>query len=972
MPRLLHDRYLAYDDVRGCDLTTGGEVRLDALPADIPEEVPPVLAEILDDGQDGSPRWIVADTATVEDARRMTRRAAAAARVRGYVPVLVPLYQALREPLGADLAERTLLLIGPPGGGLASARAALLDAAARSPRPHVLLTFGTAAGASSECRVREARAEYVQVQAPSRLQVDRGHSAPDIKRHLERAARAEEFQRSGRHAAAGRLLRDVASTLARRQAWTPAAETLIALGRMLLERGQAAGAERVFGEAASLGPADAATPVSVGARLWQAAARTDADRLSEAESLCRSVLVTHALAADRRAWALALLVRVLCWQGRAGEALRTDTSILEGCRMEQAGFLAATVDAAAIRLLLTGGRIFDAGQRARTLLDRADRHEDPLTRIVALTAHLRVLVATGDLYLAERRLEEVCGLARASRTPLRAVRARLIWARALRRAGRVRESARELERLARMRRVLPPLLRRAIETAAAPDADRPARDASVEDSASPAESSLAARLVHLVFDESSDRDALQRLLGRLREELGATRIDLVSSDAGPASAIMTNGAGLAPGLGRRVLEAGIAIDAADSGREMGVPVRFGARLTAALVCRWALDRQAPAAAQSVLALGAAIAAPRVDALLAEARTAARASTAVPELIGDSAAMADVRRAIERAARAPFAVLIEGDSGVGKELAARAIHQLGPRRERRFCDVNCAALPDELLESELFGHARGAFTGAVVDKPGLFEEADGGTLFLDEVPDLSPRGQAKLLRVIQQQEVRRVGETFARKVDVRLVTAANRDMRAQVAADRFRADLLYRLDVIRIRIPPLRERPEDIAALVQHFWRQAAARIGSSATLSVGALTQLARYPWPGNVRELQNVMAALAVAGPPRGRVGASLLPDAIAGSRAVGCVRLADARAQFERRFVEGALARAGGSRTQAAVDLGLSRQGLQKTMVRLGIETPPEPLADLAPAGDGEERVADVAGVGDGRALNAAGGHE
>ena len=138
-------------------------------------------------------------------------------------------------------------------------------------------------------------------------------------------------------------------------------------------------------------------------------------------------------------------------------------------------------------------------------------------------------------------------------------------------------------------------------------------------------------------------------------------------------------------------------------------------------------------------------------------------------------------------------------------------------------MNCAALPDELLESELFGHTRGAFTGAVTDKPGLFEEAHGGTLFLDEVADLSLRGQAKLLRVLQQHEVRRVGETFSRKVDVRVVTAANRDMRTEVAANRFRLDLLYRLDVIRIRIPPLRERPEDVSVLANHFWRASSAQ-----------------------------------------------------------------------------------------------------------------------------------------------------
>ena len=451
--------------------------------------------------------------------------------------------------------------------------------------------------------------------------------------------------------------------------------------------------------------------------------------------------------------------------------------------------------------------------------------------------------------------------------------------------------------------------------------------------------SIASALLHLVHEEDSDRLALQRLIDRVARELRPARMDLLSGDAGAVGAVVTTGGGLATHLGSRVLETGVVIpEEADSGgREIGLPIRLGRRLLAALVCRWPLDRQPPPNAIDVLDLAAAIAAPRVDGLLTGLREASLASTSIPGLIGASVAMGEVRRAIERAARAPFAILIEGESGVGKELAARAVHQLGARRDRRFCDVNCAALPDDLLDSELFGHSRGAFTGAVADKAGLFEEADGGTLFLDEVPDLSPRGQAKLLRVLQQQEIRRVGETFSRKVDVRLVTAANRDMRAEAAAERFRPDLLYRLDVIRIRIPPLRERPEDIVILAQHFWRASAARVESGATLTHALLSELARYHWPGNVRELQNVMAALAVAAPARGAVRPALLPAAITGSASVTSGRLADARARFERRCVEVALARAGGSRTRAAAELGLSRQGLLKTMARLCIDGRP-----------------------------------
>ena len=175
-------------------------------------------------------------------------------------------------------------------------------------------------------------------------------------------------------------------------------------------------------------------------------------------------------------------------------------------------------------------------------------------------------------------------------------------------------------------------------------------------------------------------------------------------------------------------------------------------------------------------------------------------------------MARVRAAIERAAPSPFPVLIEGESGAGKELVARAIHARSDRRARRFAALNCAALADDLIEAELFGHARGAFTGAISERAGLFEEADGGTLFLDEVGELSPRAQAKLLRAIQEGEIRRVGETRSRKVDARIVAATNRSLEAAAAAGHFRTDLRFRLDVVRIDVPPLRGRPEDIGEL----------------------------------------------------------------------------------------------------------------------------------------------------------------
>jgi transcriptional regulator with GAF, ATPase, and Fis domain len=321
-----------------------------------------------------------------------------------------------------------------------------------------------------------------------------------------------------------------------------------------------------------------------------------------------------------------------------------------------------------------------------------------------------------------------------------------------------------------------------------------------------------------------------------------------------------------------------------------------------------------------------------SALTRRTRDAAQSALAGP-LLGSSEALAEVRRAIERAARAPYPVLIEGESGSGKELVARALHFGSLRRDRGFCTLNCAALPDDLVESELFGHARGAFTGAVAERPGVFEEAHGGTLFLDEVGELSPRAQAKLLRVIQEGELRRVGENVSRRVDVRILAATNRDLRAEAAAARFRLDLLYRLDVVRIAVPPVRDRREDIAILVEHFWRDATARVGSRATLSAATVAALARYDWPGNVREIQNVLAALAVRSARRGVVPPAALPPMFGECRAEDSWRLDQARRTFDERFVRAALVRSGGHRARAASELGVSRQGLTKLMTRLGI---------------------------------------
>jgi transcriptional regulator with PAS, ATPase and Fis domain len=262
-----------------------------------------------------------------------------------------------------------------------------------------------------------------------------------------------------------------------------------------------------------------------------------------------------------------------------------------------------------------------------------------------------------------------------------------------------------------------------------------------------------------------------------------------------------------------------------------------------------------------------------------------------------------------------------------------VHRSGPRRDRPFSTLNCAALPDDLVEAELFGHARGAFTGAVAERTGVFEDAHSGTLFLDEIGELSPRAQAKVLRVIQEGELRRIGENVSRRVDVRIVAATNRDLRHEVEAGRFRLDLLYRLDVVRIVVPPLRDRPEDISVLIDHFWGEATRRLSSHATLAVTTRAALTSYGWPGNVRELQNVLAALAVRSPKRGIVQATALPPQFTTADRADTWRLQNARRTFEEQFIRAALVRTGGRRGQAADELGVSRQGLTKLMARLGI---------------------------------------
>jgi transcriptional regulator with PAS, ATPase and Fis domain len=331
----------------------------------------------------------------------------------------------------------------------------------------------------------------------------------------------------------------------------------------------------------------------------------------------------------------------------------------------------------------------------------------------------------------------------------------------------------------------------------------------------------------------------------------------------------------------------------------------------------------------------------------------------PELLGDSPTWREVCRSLPRIAESDLPVLVLGETGTGKELVARAIHALSSRRARGFVAHNCGATPDSLIESELFGHVRGAFTGAISDRIGLFEAAQQGTLFLDEIGDASALLQMKLLRVLQEGEARRVGDTRLRRLDVRIVSATHRGLDELVVAQGFRADLYFRLNAVSLRLPPLRERGQDVLLLARHFLARAANGFASSVPALAPALAEsLMRYAWPGNVRELANACAyAVRVAG-ARERVEpqhwpASPLPPARTAARGLH----AETRALEERRLRE-TLERVRWNKSQAARSLGLSRQGLLKKLKRYGLTSAEsEAIAGDAAGGEGADLFADEA---------------
>jgi two-component system response regulator PilR (NtrC family) len=322
------------------------------------------------------------------------------------------------------------------------------------------------------------------------------------------------------------------------------------------------------------------------------------------------------------------------------------------------------------------------------------------------------------------------------------------------------------------------------------------------------------------------------------------------------------------------------------------------------------------------------------------RDAVAGRVRLASLLGKSRSMQKVFETIAKIHSARTNVLISGESGTGKELVARALHTEGSRARAPFVAVNCGAIPDELMESELFGHKKGAYTGAHTDTPGLIREAEGGTLFLDEIGELSLGLQVKLLRVLQERKVKPVGAVDEIDIDVRVIAATNRDLEAEVARGGFRNDLYYRLNVIEIRIPPLRQRREDIPLLAEHFLKRYAGEHGRTAQLSTEALRRLEAYDFPGNVRELENVIErAVALSSSPiigssdlpelRGRVPQAEVPAAFPPEG----VDLERVVSDYERVWVSRALEQAGGIRKRAAALLGISFRSLRYRLVKLGL---------------------------------------
>ena len=853
-------------------------------------------------------------------------------RLHGFVPCDLALLDAAScgDDVCLSLAQRSVVLLDSRGapGCLALALLRLRRIGVRDFRA---VARCKRAAKSQSLKAAERRAPYG------------GRSPFADSRTARMIVEAERLLTRGRHAAGERALRAAVTAFDRRADCARAGAAGLRLGRLLLVRGRADEAKAVFTEAHDRFQRVRAAEQAIDAMAYVGLAQTDLAELHDAEQTCRSAF-SAASALDRPEAVLLpalALVRTLLWQRRHADA----RSLLEAVSPVGEPELCARYWCLAARLRIAVDAIAEAWrdvERARP----AASDLSPAIESVVRECEAAVQGRLGDVDALRVHVSHGMAAARAARMPLQTIKLRLTHIEGLHRAERLaqaRAAARHLGDISS--RAVPRLLKSRIDSVLR-SLDKPP---SVHEASARFQVTSVAGDVqdldglrdllasaHQVEDEN---EALLRTATAIRRHTHAAGVGIFGWRGSMPQLLVSSGAS-SGAMAQRAIDVGQSIrpersSGASSWIEAAVPIHYLGHVIGAVAMRWNVE--GPQNAGRVLAFGAAAAtacAPLVYVLI-ERQGMPAPPNASFDLLGVSRAIEDVRRAIARAANAPFTVLLEGESGSGKELVARALHRAGCRRERRFSALNCAAMPEDLVDAELFGHAKGAFTGAASERLGLFESADGGTVFLDEVRELSARAQAKLLRVLQEGEIRRIGENFTRPFDARLVAATNLPLRAEVDAGRFRQDLLYRLDVIRINVPPLRERVEDIPLLAAGFWRQSAERIGSKAVLGQSAVCALARYDWPGNVRELQNVLTALVVAVPSRGVVGASELPAAIARAAQVSSHEsLESARLKFEERFVRAALARAAGHRGKTAAALGLSRQGLAKLMQRLHLD--------------------------------------
>jgi transcriptional regulator with PAS, ATPase and Fis domain len=871
------------------------------------------IVEWLEHARPSSPRVLYLDE--MPDARLI--------RQHGFVACDVAMLSTdeIEPDLCAVLARRSVMVLDPRGSPSAAALAVLRL------RQFGVREFGVLARRASTQKM------HVMNAAEGRSAYGGKSDVGEVDRLLER----------GRHAAAERALRAVVAAFDRRGDFRRAGAAGLRLARLMLARGRPADACALLMGAHDRFQRARAPEDAVEATAYLGLAQTDLAQLSDAELTCRAAYSAASAIGDPAALLLPALslARTLLWQKRRADARSILEAVVPAGDVEQC----ARYWCLAARLSVSIGAVSDAWQLARRARPTASSLSPAIDSVVR-ECEAAVQGTLGDVDAMRVHFTYGLAAARTAHLPLQAMKLRITYVEGLINADRrtqARAAGRHLDRL--RGGAIPPLLKSRVDEVlrrlSQPPSVREAPARFQVTTRAPAGYELQdldglRDLLTSAHQLEDEKEALTRAATAIRRHTHAVGVGIFGWHASVATLFAASGT-CGDAMARRAIDIGQPIrpEIAGTSIEAAVPVHYLGRIIGAVTLRWTVE--GPESAERALAFGAAAAAvcaPLVYVII-ERQSASSSREDAFDLVGASAAIEGVRKAIARAANAPFTVLLEGESGSGKELVARAIHRAGCRRERRFAAFNCAAMPEDLVDAELFGHAKGAFTGAAGERLGLFESADGGTVFLDEVGELSPRAQAKVLRVLQEGEIKRIGENFTRSFDARLVTATNRVLRAEVDAGRFRQDLLYRLDVIRINVPPLRERVEDIPLLADRFWQQSAERIGSKAVLGQSAVGALARYDWPGNVRELQNVLTALVVAVPPRGVVGASQLPAAIARAAQLSSHEsLESARLKFEERFVRAALARAAGHRGQTAAALGLSRQGLAKLMQRLNLD--------------------------------------